>query len=87
MVDQSVGNLSLFYSGEIFKQSLELALQLPQSYQESKSFRVRFISFVHRMVETLGTVTLPYLPTALQVCYGNVAPHYPIASSICKTLL
>ncbi|CAD7697822.1 unnamed protein product [Ostreobium quekettii] len=53
--------------GQLFVQAFDEALLIPQTFPDSKSLRARFISFVHRMVETIGTLTLPYLPMTLQV--------------------
>ncbi|GAQ89651.1 tRNA exportin [Klebsormidium nitens] len=52
--------------GANFKQALEKALKALQRLPKNKSLRSRVISFVHRMVECLGTNIFPLLPAAIQ---------------------
>ena len=38
-----------------------------QAFPTDRAVRGRFISLLHRMVECLGAVALPFLPASLQV--------------------
>lgn len=52
--------------GGLFKQALDMVLRVLQALPKNKPLRSRVISFLHRMVETLGTSIFPFLPTAIQ---------------------
>jgi len=60
--------------GQVFVKSLELTLRIP-SVCNSSDVYTRVVSFLHRMIELLGEVTLPYLQPAfevlLQECSGT----------------
>ncbi|KAL3158479.1 hypothetical protein ABBQ38_010711 [Trebouxia sp. C0009 RCD-2024] len=58
---------STILPGTLLITALEAALRIPQQLPTSKPLRVRFISFLHRMVECLANRMLPYLPTAVEV--------------------
>jgi exportin-T len=45
---------------------LDVALQVPQQLPRNKILRTRFLSYLHRMVECLGTCILPFLPRAFE---------------------
>jgi hypothetical protein len=47
--------------------ALTSAIAIPRQLPAHKQLRARFISFLHRMVESLGATILPYLPPALEV--------------------
>ncbi|XP_020587359.1 exportin-T-like isoform X2 [Phalaenopsis equestris] len=48
--------------GQLFKQTLDALLQTLFIFPNIKSLRKKIISFIHRMVEILGTSMVPYLP-------------------------
>lgn len=52
--------------GIMFKQTLDVLLQVPLAFPNNKLLRSKVISFLHRMVETLGTAVFPYLPRAME---------------------
>ncbi|MED6226319.1 hypothetical protein PIB30_102497, partial [Stylosanthes scabra] len=51
--------------GLMFKQTLDVLLQVLVVFPRVESLRSKVISFIHRMVETLGSSVFPYLPKAL----------------------
>lgn len=53
--------------GVLFKGSLNTVISIPRRLPSNKPLRARFISFLHRMVESLGSSVLPYLPPSLEV--------------------
>ena len=53
------------FAGALFKEVLHVALRVPQALPRNKLLRRRFISYLHRMVECLGTEVVPFLPQAL----------------------
>lgn len=54
----------------MFARVLEAALAIPREYPGHALLRSRFISFLHRLVEGLQALLLPYLPAALEVLVG-----------------
>ncbi|KAL5579569.1 hypothetical protein UlMin_012011 [Ulmus minor] len=52
--------------GLMFKQTLDVLLQVLVVFPKIEALRSRVTSFVHRMVETLGASVFPYLPKALE---------------------
>eukprot|EP00250_Pteridium_aquilinum_P019445 c24434_g1_i1 orf=571-3564(+) len=52
--------------GMLFKQALDVLLRVLQVFPKNKTLRGKVISFLHRMIETLGSAMFPYLPTAFQ---------------------
>lgn len=52
--------------GILFKQALDVLLRVLLAFPKNKLLRSKVISFLHRMVETLGSGVFPYLPAALQ---------------------
>ncbi|PKU85889.1 exportin-T isoform X2 [Dendrobium catenatum] len=51
--------------GLMFKQTLDILLQILVTFPNIKPLRNKVTSYLHRMVEILGTMVLPYLPMAL----------------------
>lgn len=60
--------------GLMFKQTLDVLLQILVVYPKIESLRSKVTSFIHRMVETLGTNVLPYLPKALEQLLAEMEP-------------
>lgn len=58
-------------AGAAFIACLEVALAVPQTLPGNKQLRGRFIAFLHRMVESLMSAVLPYLPPALEALMGS----------------
>ncbi|CAH9088624.1 unnamed protein product [Cuscuta europaea] len=52
--------------GLMFKQTLDVMLQILVAFPKVDSLRCKVTSFVHRMVDTLGASVFPYLPKALE---------------------
>ncbi|KAG2638306.1 exportin-T-like [Panicum virgatum] len=52
--------------GVMFKKTLDVVLQVIVSFPNVKPLRSKVISFLHRMIEILGTPVLPYIPIALR---------------------
>ncbi|VFQ67039.1 unnamed protein product [Cuscuta campestris] len=52
--------------GVMFKQTLDVMLQILVVFPKVESLRSKVTSFVHRMVETLGASVFPYLPKAME---------------------
>ncbi|KAL0463791.1 UNVERIFIED_CONTAM: Exportin-T [Sesamum latifolium] len=52
--------------GLMFKQTLDILLEILVVFPRVESLRCKVTSFIHRMVETLGTSVFPYLPKALE---------------------
>jgi len=58
--------------GAMLAGALTNAIAIPQKLPRHKLLRARFISFLHRMVETLGPGVVPFLPTVLEaLLYTN----------------
>ncbi len=53
-------------AGAMFVECVKVATLIPQTLPSHKLLRLRFIAFIHRMVESLMAVALPQLPPALQ---------------------
>ncbi|KAJ9528951.1 hypothetical protein QJQ45_000515 [Haematococcus lacustris] len=53
--------------GRLFAQVLEVALAVPREFPSHRLLRARFIACVHRLVEGLQALLLPYLPATLEV--------------------
>ncbi|XP_077240947.1 ARM repeat superfamily protein isoform X2 [Tasmannia lanceolata] len=51
--------------GIMFKQALDVLLQILLVFPKIEPLRNKVTSFLHRMVDTLGTSVFPYLPKAL----------------------
>ncbi|XP_050384216.1 exportin-T [Argentina anserina] len=52
--------------GLMFKQTLDVLLQVLSVFPNIEPLRSKVTSFIHRMVETLGASVFPYLPKALE---------------------
>lgn len=67
--------------GAAFIACLEVSLAVPQTLPGNKQLRGRFIAFLHRMVESLMSAVLPYLPPALEALMGSqhAAPGADVA--------
>lgn len=58
--------------GVMLAGTLTNVVAIPQKLPRHKLLRARFISFLHRMVETLGPGIVPFLPTVLEaLLYTN----------------
>eukprot|EP00892_Ulva_mutabilis_P003832 jgi/Ulvmu1/1820/UM119_0038.1 len=51
--------------GASFQDVLPVALLIPERLPRNRMLRARFISYLHRMVECLGTQLLPFLPQSM----------------------
>ncbi|CAK9198433.1 unnamed protein product [Sphagnum troendelagicum] len=60
--------------GNMFKQSLDIILQVVPSVPKNKVLRSKVISFLHQMVETLGSAVFPALPTIIQQLLADSEP-------------
>ncbi|KNA26123.1 hypothetical protein SOVF_000400 [Spinacia oleracea] len=60
--------------GLMFKQTLDVLLQILVVYPKVESLRSKVTSFVHRMVETLGVSVFPYLPKAVEQLLADIEP-------------
>ncbi|KZV37962.1 exportin-T [Dorcoceras hygrometricum] len=52
--------------GLMFKQTLDILLQVLVVFPKVEPLRCKVSSFIHRMVDTLGASVFPYLPKALE---------------------
>ncbi|KAF2300956.1 hypothetical protein GH714_018585 [Hevea brasiliensis] len=52
--------------GHMFKQTLDVLLQILVVFPKMEPLRIKVTSFIHRMVDTLGASVFPYLPKALE---------------------
>ncbi|KAG9457317.1 hypothetical protein H6P81_001825 [Aristolochia fimbriata] len=52
--------------GVMFKQTLDVLLQILVVYPKVEPLRTKVTSFLHRMVDTLGASLFPYLPKVLE---------------------
>ncbi|OAY36407.1 exportin-T isoform X2 [Manihot esculenta] len=52
--------------GLMFKQTLDVLLQILVVFPKVEPLRIKVTSFIHRMVDTLGASVFPYLPKALE---------------------
>lgn len=60
--------------GLMFKQTLDVLLQILIVFPKVESLRTKVTSFIHRMVETLGVSVFPYLPKALEQLLADIEP-------------
>ncbi|KAI7984844.1 Exportin-T [Camellia lanceoleosa] len=61
--------------GLMFKQTLDVLLQILVVYPKIEPLRYKVTSFIHRMVDILGTSVLPYLPKALEQLFADTEPN------------
>lgn len=52
--------------GLMFKQTLDVLLQILVIFPKVEPLRNKVLSFIHRMVDTLGASVFPYLPKAME---------------------
>ncbi|KAF8388722.1 hypothetical protein HHK36_025402 [Tetracentron sinense] len=60
--------------GTIFKQTLDVLLQILVVFPKIEPLRNKVTSFIHRMVDTLGASVFPYLPKALEQLLAESEP-------------
>lgn len=60
--------------GLMFKQTLDVLLQVLLVFPKVEPLRSKVTSFIHRMVETLGASVFPYLPKALEQLLAESEP-------------
>lgn len=60
--------------GLMFKQTLDVLLQILVVFPKIESLRSKVTSFIHRMVETLGVSVFPYIPKALEQLLAEIEP-------------
>ncbi|XP_024970588.1 exportin-T [Cynara cardunculus var. scolymus] len=60
--------------GLMFKQTLDVLLQILVIFPKVETLRSKVTSFIHRMVETLGSSVFPYLPKALEQLLAESEP-------------
>ncbi|KAJ7963291.1 exportin-T [Quillaja saponaria] len=60
--------------GLMFKQTLDVLLQVLVVFPKIEPLRSKVTSFIHRMVDTLGSSVFPYLPNALAQLLADSEP-------------
>ncbi|KAK7397511.1 hypothetical protein VNO78_18687 [Psophocarpus tetragonolobus] len=60
--------------GLMFKQTLDVLLQVLIMFPKVEPLRNKVTSFIHRMVDTLGASVFPYLPKALEQLLEEIEP-------------
>lgn len=60
--------------GLMFKQTLDVLLQVLVIFPKVEPLRNKVTSFIHRMVDTLGASVFPYLPKALEQLLEEIEP-------------
>ncbi|KAK3220294.1 hypothetical protein Dsin_014264 [Dipteronia sinensis] len=60
--------------GLMFKQTLDVLLQILVVFPKIEPLRSKVTSFIHRMVDTLGASVFPYLPKALEQLLAESEP-------------
>ncbi|KAJ1390755.1 Exportin-1/Importin-beta-like [Sesbania bispinosa] len=60
--------------GLMFKQTLDVLLQVLVIFPKVEPLRNKVTSFIHRMVDTLGASVFPYLPKALEQLLAEIEP-------------
>ncbi|XP_010428145.1 PREDICTED: exportin-T-like [Camelina sativa] len=58
----------------MFKQTLDVLLRVLIAFPKVKPLRSKVTSFIHRMVDTLGSSVFPYLPKALEQLLADSEP-------------
>ncbi|XP_057439759.1 exportin-T isoform X2 [Lotus japonicus] len=61
--------------GLMFKQTLDVLLQVLVIFPKVEPLRNKVTSFIHRMVDTLGASVFPYLPKALEQLLAEIELH------------
>lgn len=65
--------------GAMFKRTLDILLEILVVFPKSEPLRSKVTSFIHRMVETLGSSVFPYLPKALEQLLSESEPKEMVA--------
>ncbi|XVE88621.1 hypothetical protein DITRI_Ditri19aG0084300 [Diplodiscus trichospermus] len=65
--------------GHMFKKTLDVLLQLLVVFPKVEPLRTKVLSFIHRMVDTLGASVFPYLPKALEQLLAETEPKDMVA--------
>ncbi|EOA33575.1 hypothetical protein CARUB_v10019717mg [Capsella rubella] len=60
--------------GLMFKQTLDVLLRVLTEFPKVEPLRSKVTSFIHRMVDTLGSSVFPYLPKALEHLLADSEP-------------
>ncbi|KAL3700068.1 hypothetical protein R1sor_018090 [Riccia sorocarpa] len=60
--------------GNLFKQTVDVILRILVVFPKNKALRTRVISFLHRMVDVLGSAVFPVLPAAIQQLLSDSEP-------------
>ncbi|KAI4325361.1 hypothetical protein MLD38_030769 [Melastoma candidum] len=60
--------------GLMFKKTLDVLLQILVAYPKIEPLRTKVMSFIHRMVDTLGVSVFPFLPKALEQLLSEIEP-------------
>lgn len=60
--------------GNMFKQTLDVVLRVIPVFPKNKVLRSKVTSFLHQMVETLGSAVFPALPTIIQQLLTDCEP-------------
>ncbi|KAH1048222.1 hypothetical protein J1N35_039006 [Gossypium stocksii] len=60
--------------GHMFKQTLDVLLQILVVFPKVEPLRTKVLSFIHRMVDTLGASVFPCLPKALEQLLAESEP-------------
>lgn len=65
--------------GIMFKKTLDILLQVLVVFPKIEPLRNKVISFIHRMVDTLGTSVFPFLPKAVEHLLAESEPKEMVA--------
>ncbi|RMZ52492.1 hypothetical protein APUTEX25_003635, partial [Auxenochlorella protothecoides] len=68
--------------GAEFTRALRCAIQVPRRLPGHRALRARLLSFLHRMVETLGPASLPFMPEVLQALVREGADACELADAL-----
>ncbi|KAI5667333.1 hypothetical protein M9H77_17186 [Catharanthus roseus] len=60
--------------GAMFKQTLDVLLEILVVFPKTEALRAKVTSFIHRMVDTLGASVFPFLPKALEQLLAESEP-------------
>ncbi|PIA43073.1 hypothetical protein AQUCO_02000489v1 [Aquilegia coerulea] len=65
--------------GAMFKRTLDILLEILVVFPKIEPLRSKVTSFIHRMVDTLGSSVFPYLPKALEQLLAESEPKEMVA--------
>ncbi|KAF5189196.1 Exportin-t like [Thalictrum thalictroides] len=65
--------------GDMFKRTLDILLEILVVFPKIEPLRNKVTSFIHRMVDTLGSSVFPYLPKALEQLLAESEPKEMVA--------